>query len=364
MIKKGGNYLFSADLLRTVAIILVVIIHVFGEYVNFPRDFLTGNWWIANLIDTFSRSAVPLFIMLSGMLLLHEGKTDTPQNFFKKRLYRLGIPVLFWPIAYTAWRLWLNQIPFSLSTFITDYISLSIYYHLYFLYVIIGLYLLTPPLKVFIKNASLTHKKYLISLTFTFSLVVTYVKYFLDVDIGLSTIFTIFLLFIPYYLAGDYLREKKVNSHEILQLSGIYLVISLVSAVGNAWYMTSLHWSTHTTLSNAHYDRYFYDYLSIATVFQSLIGFVIIHNLATFVKFLNKQQTQRLIFQLASTSFGIYLIHPLLLEISNRILVIDFNTFHIPVILFLIIKTAIIIILSYSIVALCRKIPLLKRIFG
>lgn len=362
MIKKGNNYLFSADLLRAIAIIMVVIIHVFGEYVNFPRDFLTGHWWAANLIDAFSRSAVPLFIMLSGMLLLHEGKADSPRAFFKKRLYRLGIPVLFWPIFYTIWRLWLNHLPFSVSSFLADYISLSIYYHLYFLYVILGLYLLTPPLKIFIRHASENHKKYLILLTFSFSILIPLLKYFFKIDINVSTILTIFLLFIPYYLAGDYLREKKITKTQIIQLSILYVFISVATAIGNAWYMRSIGWSMITTLSNARYDRYFYDYLSITTVIQSLIGFVILSNLPTFLRFLEKERIQKFVLQLASSSFGIYLIHPFLLEISNRIFLIDFDTFHIPIILFLFFKTATILTLSYLLVTLCRYIPGIKRI--
>ena len=95
------------DLIRTVAIILVILLHAAIE----PNPNLglmspagVQLWWISNVYDSISRTAVPLFIMLTGALLLTPTKTnESLRVFFKKRWNRIGIPVLFWGAIFFAW---------------------------------------------------------------------------------------------------------------------------------------------------------------------------------------------------------------------------------------------------------------------
>ena len=89
--EEQKKYFYSADIIRAIAIILVVIIHISSELVNTPRIFLTPDWWFANFIDSLARVAVPLFIMLSGFLILHPGKSYSAITFLKKRLGKIGL---------------------------------------------------------------------------------------------------------------------------------------------------------------------------------------------------------------------------------------------------------------------------------
>jgi surface polysaccharide O-acyltransferase-like enzyme len=97
--KNEGTSL-PVDLIRTVAIILVILLHASIEpnpNVNFMSPEGVQLWWTSNIYDSISRGAVPLFIMLTGALLLQPNKADEPLRvFFKKRWNRIGIPVLFW----------------------------------------------------------------------------------------------------------------------------------------------------------------------------------------------------------------------------------------------------------------------------
>ena len=81
------------DLIRTVAIVLVIFLFSFMHPLrgNPNLDIMSPNgvqlWWTSNIYDSISRSAVPLFVMLSGALLLQPTKVNEPLGvFFKKRL--------------------------------------------------------------------------------------------------------------------------------------------------------------------------------------------------------------------------------------------------------------------------------------
>ena len=104
---KPANADFPVDLIRTVAIFLIILVHAN----NFPYT-LSGNitptasfnWWTVNTYAAIGNLGVPLFVMLSGALLLDPAKCEEPMRvFFKKRIERIGLPMIFWTIAYFAW---------------------------------------------------------------------------------------------------------------------------------------------------------------------------------------------------------------------------------------------------------------------
>ena len=88
--------IFYYDVLRALAIIGIVLCHVSVSYVS--RDINSPNLYISVFFDCFRDFSIPIFVMLSGALLI--GKKDTLLKFFKKRLSRLFIPFLFWVLVY------------------------------------------------------------------------------------------------------------------------------------------------------------------------------------------------------------------------------------------------------------------------
>ena len=100
MYPKNGNLSLPVDLIRTVAIILVILLHAATE--PYPTVSIMSPqgvqiWWASNVYDSLARLCAPLFIMLTGALLLQPSKVDGPLRvFFKKRWNRIGLPILFW----------------------------------------------------------------------------------------------------------------------------------------------------------------------------------------------------------------------------------------------------------------------------
>ena len=101
---KTGNLAIPVDLIRTFAIVLVIVLHASTETVTVFNQMSPEGvtlWWTTNIYDSLARPAVPLFIMLSGMLLLQPAKLNESLGvFFKKRLNRIALPSCFWGSAY------------------------------------------------------------------------------------------------------------------------------------------------------------------------------------------------------------------------------------------------------------------------
>ena len=93
-----NNRNFSFDLLRALATVSVVALHVAGpvlyEYGSLPA----GEWWTANAIDSAVRFSVPIFLMLTGALLLP--RMEPAGQFLKRRFARLLWPFIFWSAVY------------------------------------------------------------------------------------------------------------------------------------------------------------------------------------------------------------------------------------------------------------------------
>ena len=133
---------YNYDAVRATAIIFVVMMHSCGRLAE-AQDvfaFRALNVVLCSVINT----AVPMFLMLSGTLLL--GRAEPLKVFFKKRISRILLPFLVWSVIF-----YLLRFPPQGLGCIPDYFSKlfcgGIHGVFWFVYTIIGLYLLTPLLR-------------------------------------------------------------------------------------------------------------------------------------------------------------------------------------------------------------------------
>ena len=95
MIKmKKSKRIIYFDVIRIMSIIGILFCHASALYI--VSDIGTPNFYITAFYDCFRDFSVPLFVMLSGALLI--GKNDSLIAFFKRRLSRIFIPFLFWAL--------------------------------------------------------------------------------------------------------------------------------------------------------------------------------------------------------------------------------------------------------------------------
>jgi surface polysaccharide O-acyltransferase-like enzyme len=84
------------DLIRVIAIVGVILMHSTVDLTSQLMGLDLLRWWIVDIYQGFGGMGVPLFIMLTGALLLAPSKKDEKTSiFFKKRFIRIGAPFLF-----------------------------------------------------------------------------------------------------------------------------------------------------------------------------------------------------------------------------------------------------------------------------
>lgn len=283
----------NIELLRTLAVIMVVAIHVCSFNLR-ESTYGSSAWWTSNIIDAFSRAAVPLFVMISGYLLLDPSKRIiSVKDFFQRRVKRIGIPLAFWSMVYI-----LIVIVFSLASdrpiryieIIKSIYTGAPFYHMWYLYMLVGLYLITPLFQSFIINYSF---RTIFTYTIAFILLAS-INCIEQKDVLDSSSFFIFraLPYIGYYLLGYCISKITISKKYILPL----LIASLLATILGNYFAGSA----------ANYDTYFFRYLSVNVIVYTLCIFTLI---MTF-----KPLPNQLFISISKYSFGIYLIHPLIIK--------------------------------------------------
>lgn len=100
--------IFYYDFLRCFAILSVIACHVFAIPVVRISNFGSWLWYYSLFLNTLRDIAVPMFVLISGALLLD--KKETLTKFTKKRINRVIIPYLVWTIIFILFTYMCSQI--------------------------------------------------------------------------------------------------------------------------------------------------------------------------------------------------------------------------------------------------------------
>lgn len=149
--KCGGGVVYI-DVLRYLAICLVIALHCVVGYVKDADMYGTGTWWLCSIINSFGRMGVPVFFMLSGFLLLSGSRALDIRSFYKKRFLKLAVPFLVWDAVYYLEGCVIRG-SWAILPFFQQLVQQGSKYHLWFIYQIMGLYLLTPFLKKIVDHS-------------------------------------------------------------------------------------------------------------------------------------------------------------------------------------------------------------------
>lgn len=137
------------DLLRCWAICMVIVLHAMTSVLTNTQLYGTRTWLLCMLQNPFNRTGVPLFFMISGYLMLRDERTLDIAGFYKKHLPRIAVPLLVWNLIYLLPSVLsggegLVQLP---ARYFTTLINNGSSYHFWFVYTLLGIYLITPFLK-------------------------------------------------------------------------------------------------------------------------------------------------------------------------------------------------------------------------
>jgi len=128
------------DNLRALACMMVIMIHTTTFYVTHGMEVGEHNWLLANVLNSGSRVAVPLFFMISGFLFFG----DRPAG--KKHLLRMAFCLLFYSLVALLYMALLT--PISAAGALDSLLQKPAFYHLWFFYAVMVIYLLSPLIQI------------------------------------------------------------------------------------------------------------------------------------------------------------------------------------------------------------------------
>ncbi len=156
----------------------------------------------------FSVWAVPVFLMISGALLLKPNKHISIEMCLTKYVKRIVLALFVFGIPFSCLEILMNSKKFSLSIFpqaVLNVINGKSWDHLWYLYTLIGIYLFLPVLKSFTDICSRKTLKYFLIVLFVVNLCFPMINDILSISIAFETPVKSTPVF--YFLLGKYLDE-------------------------------------------------------------------------------------------------------------------------------------------------------------
>lgn len=342
----GGGYDAALDILKIASIMGVLLLHtILGSPFLYNNKGST-QWFVILVIYSLTRCSVPVFFMVNGILVLRK-KIDW-KSFYIKQIKRYIPIICFWTLFYYAFlkvgdisSFFKNQI---LIDMIWEPIALP---HLWYLYVLLGIYLLLPAVKVFIDHSTKGEYVWLIWVWIVFAGLDPLFKYF-KVDLGLNYgVFPNYTSkFIGFFCLGYYLYyHKTFLDHKIVSITLLFANLCLTVI------LTFFENSPQLNINNIFLDT-FMTFYSFNIVIMSLSFFKIVKGSKfTYVN----GNVKRLIKALASNTLGVYLIHEAFLRICRKYIMLQQNT-----ITYILVYFFIAFLCSNIITYVMRKIPICK----
>ncbi len=328
--------------LRTLAAFAVVAIHVCAkDYTAHP---VTGSaWQTMAALEALLRWCVPVFVMISGALLLDPARELPPDKLFRKYFLRILLALVFWSLGYAILYtgLYLRAgLPATLAA------AREGYPHLWYLYMLLGLYLVTPLLRPLARERALM--RYFVALAAVFSIL-------------LPTLAQFSLLPLTRYFAS------RLDVHAVLGYPGYFVLGRLLATAETtkkqraAFYVLTLAATLLALLvdgcgSMACGEIYtpFVQEFSLNSALQAAALFLLLRELT------RGKAVPRLVRSLSALSFGVYLLHEVPIDFLRRFCGLSTLTLHpllsVPLV------TLLTVALSALAAAGMKKIPVVNRL--
>ena len=212
---------YSIDIVRILACLVVVLMHS-----PYPTHDANSNLYGA--ISFYTSPCIGLFFMISGTLMLpvhHEMCV-----FLQKRLKKIVIPTLIWTIVYIILFYSSQRSDNLLITLLSIPFSVQGHGVLWFMYTLVGLYLLAPIISPWLKE-NRKHEIELVLALWGLTLFYPVVDRWLLVNEDVTGVLYYFSGYAGYFLLGYYI--KNLNGHIkksiLLPLFMISIIIPIVN---------------------------------------------------------------------------------------------------------------------------------------
>lgn len=345
--KKQSERIEYLDSLRILATLAVVVLHLSAQH--WADVAVTSRAWFAfNLYDSAVRWAVPVFVMISGALFL--GRDISLSAILRKNVLHIATAFAFWSAAYAL----IDFVAYGDTPVGALMQFFQGHYHMWFLFMIVGLYLIVPLLQKFVGDTALVRYFLLLGLVFTFLLPqLAALSSLVSWEAGsvVNTIISYSHLQLPlgftvYFVGGYYLSKRAFTGREelVLYFAGI------------AGFLFTVFASAGVSAAQGAATTLFYGHDTFNVLLMSIAIFVFARQHLNFPHM--GEQARKVLRALSKYSFGAYLVHAMVIELLQYFGIDTFSCnafFSVPLLALLV------FVVSLALSAVLNRIPFFKR---
>ncbi|WP_296847233.1 acyltransferase [uncultured Methanobrevibacter sp.] len=341
---SSNNRIIQFDALRIIAAIAVVWLHTSAQ--RFYDCYPSLEWDARNFYDSLVRWAVPVFVMVSGALFLDPQKKIKIKILYNKNIIRIILIFVFWSIIYSTY------------TGLGEKGIIGLFermiqgpFHFWFLKMLIGLYIAVPILRTIVSNKNLEEYFICLSIATAFLIpmlfpLIGYIsdvardfseKYFNELGIKIAS------GHVGYFVLGHYLANNPLKKRVKINIC-ILGVLSVISVCILTHLASNRAGAPHLLL---------YGNINLFTLFEAMALFIIIKDIPIAFKY------HTVVIGISKLSLGIYIIHPLVMNILFDLCNID--SAYLNPIYFIPIFAISVFIISLSVSCILVRIPVIKR---
>lgn len=341
---KRDIYAFSY--IRSIACVAVIVLHtVYSAILLFGNNITVRTNIISMAVVNCMMWAVPCFIMVTGALLLQTERKISYRKLFRKYILRVFAALVIFGMIFRIFDIIMDKEPVNITAFfkgVYEIFTGTSWSHIWYLYLLIGLYLLLPFYKKIADNSSEREIKYLLAVYIIFLSILPVLEIW-GINCGfyihVSTIY-------PFYLFGGYAVYKHIwrpgkAISLILLAAGTLLIIGC----------TTIRW-----LYDIPAMEILWSYSSFFVIMQAVGFFALMKD----VNSISFYAINWILLKLDKCSFGIYLIHMVFVRLILRYT--EFNPYKNGGILAFVLLITGILIISFTITWILQRIPFLKKI--
>ena len=346
------NRLEYIDLIKTLAIFAIIALHVFQVWKSGPQIKGIDIYSLASI----TRFGVPIFIMVSGALLLN--RDIEIKSFLKKRVSRIIYPFLF---CFVVCYIFTNVTGMGTSQ------TANFFAFRWYFWMILGVYLAVPIINKFIQHASMKEIEYFIAI-----FVLAGIYYQITNYLGIEQFLDLGMFVSPlgYLVLGYYLSKKEFNisTNKIIAIAIlIFIVTTFIKTCGRLDLipLTENFTALNTKMVSSWLDVGLLEILQSASVFlfckniyESSSG--IFSRIRSFLKI---SVVEKSITSISRSSYGMYLFN-LIPTLYFHSTVKKLHLTGSEVCLYIIVLTIAVFVVSWIVVAILGRIPYVKYVSG
>lgn len=345
----GTKKKIHLEVIRIIALLCIVYNHT-GDRGNNVYRFTDGNitFMVSLITDILCKIGVPLFLMVTGALLLQ--KEETWQQIYRKRVWRIiKVIVLFMTVRYFYECFYVKRMTFSFLELLRAIMEGKLFLPYWFLYAYLSILFVLPFLKKMIKSMNKKEMQLLIILIVVFYTVLPVISAVFHLDFEISFVFGVSCCycFLGYYL------EHVVSLSAYNKKNTVLAIVTMVGSVVFSYWLVARNRGTTGIVAE--------EYNAILSIPIAFCLFFIVK--AIWINLVSPKKHElfdKWITVMGSCSFGIYLIEDYLR--NGLSFIHDTIAPYITTLPACVVWLAVVLMVGVVIVSILKKLPILKEI--